>query len=221
MSDRKRNILDTAERMDYYGTANTQLATEVPYTIVLFTNNRDNITRLNQAGISSASAVGAGLSGTRSKVARAAEIENNIRLVAKTAKIIQTKFPDFQNTFILPRGNLTFDQITQYAESFVADAPANKEKFTQYALTADFFADLAGKITGFREASQGQADGKRTNVGATADAENALQATLDNRRELDRTIKNHYRNNPQKLAEWLTASHILQKKKSEPKPQAA
>jgi len=29
---------------------------------------------------------------------------------------------------------------------------------------------------------------------------------------LNNAIKNHYRNNPQKLAEWLTAAHIERKK---------
>ena len=211
MSDRKRNILDAAIRIGFYGDANPQLAAEVPYTIELFAANQNNILRLNQAGITSASAGGAGISGTRSKVARADEIETDIRLVAQTARLIEKRFPDFQNTFVLPRGSLTYDQIFQYTESIIADAPAHKEKFAQYALTDAFFTSLTGKVAGFRIASQEQADGKRTGVGATAEAEDAIKATLDTRKELDRAIKNHYRNNPQKLAEWLTASHIRRK----------
>ena len=111
----------------------------MPYTVELFLANQNNILRLNQAGITSASASGAGSSGTRSKVARADELEVDIRLVAQTARLIEKKFPDFQNTFVLPRGSLTFDQIMQYTESFVADVVPHKDKFDQYALKTEFF----------------------------------------------------------------------------------
>ncbi|CAN5252396.1 hypothetical protein BH10ACI1_BH10ACI1_27920 [soil metagenome] len=46
----------------------------------------------------------------------------------------------------------------------------------------------------------------------------ALQDTLDTRQDLDRALRNHYRNNPAKLAEWLTASHIERKKKKDEQP---
>jgi hypothetical protein len=215
MSDRKRNILDAAVKIDFFGEANPQLASEVPYTVALFLANKNNILRLNAAGITSASALGAGMSGTRSKVARIEEIEADIRLVAQTARLIDIRFPDFQNTFILPRGSLTYDQIIQFAESFVADVPPDKDKFAEYALFDAFFTALTAKVVGYRLASQEQADGKREGVGATAEAEDALRATLATRKELDRVIKNHYRNNPQKLAEWLTASHIRRKQETD------
>ena len=218
MSDRKRNILEAAVRMDFFGEADAQLKTNVPYTVELFTENKDNIARLNQAGITSASAIGAGVSGTRSKAARAEEIEADIRLTAKTARIAEEKDDAFQNTFVLPRGSLTYEQIVQYADSFIADAPASKTVFDKYALKTQFFTDLAAKVAGFRTALQEQSDGKRESVGATADTEDALKATLATRKELDRTIKNHYRNNPQKLAEWLTASHIERKKDADEPP---
>ena len=218
MSDRKRNILEAMLEIDYFDTANPQLKTELPYTIELFERNRDNIERLNLAGIVAASAGGAGKSGTQSKVARINEVEDDIRLIAQTARIIAKKFPDFQNTFILPRGNLTYDQTVQYADSFIADAPPHDAKFSLYGLTAAYFANVGTRVAGFRTASQEQADGKRTGVGATAEQEDALKDSLDTRKELDRAIKNYYRNNPQKLAEWLTASHIKRRDSSEPKP---
>lgn len=189
MSDRKRNILETAVGIDYYGEANRQLADEVPYTVELFVANKNNIARLNQAGITLATSTGAKLSGTRSKVARSEELENDIRLVAQTARLIEKKFPDFQNIFILPRGSLTYEQVMHHAESFIAGAPPHREKFALYALNEAFFTSLAGKVPGFHSVSQEQADGKRSGVGANAEAEAAVKATLDTRKELDRAIK--------------------------------
>lgn len=208
MSDRKRNILEALMRIDFFGEANPQLKTEVPYTDELFTDNQNNINRLNQAGITLASAKGAGLSGTRSKAARADDIEADVRMVAKTARIIEGKDKTFQNTFVVESGKMTYEDTIRYADSFGIDAPANQERFDKYALTEAFFNALKTKVIEFREVSQDQADGKRTGVGANAEQEAAVKGSLETRRELDRAMKNYFRNDPQKLAEWNTASHI-------------
>jgi len=218
MSSRKRNVLAAVERIGYFGEANPVLAVELPATVELFAANQINIDRLHQAGIASTSASGAGLSETRSKVARAREIIADLRLIVKTAKIIEKKNNDFKNSFTMPRGGLTYQQIVERANSFIADAPANQAGFDKYALTAQFFNELKINVDGLRETSQEQADAKRTSVGATADIEAILEDTLDTREELDRALKNHYRDNPQKLAEWLTASHIERKRKTNEQP---
>ncbi len=67
MSDRKRNILEAAERIGYFGMANPQLAGELPSTVEWFADNAGNVERLHQAGITSASRQAA-----RSRAARAA-----------------------------------------------------------------------------------------------------------------------------------------------------
>ena len=213
MSDRKRNILEAAERINFFGEANAQLATELPSTVQMFAANANNVERLHQAGITSASAGGAKASGTRGKVARANEITADLRLVAQTAKVIEKKSKIFKNTFTLPRSGLTYQEITERADSFIADAPAHQADFNKYALSAQFFADLQTDVDEFRQIAHGQADAHRSSVGSTADAEAILEDTLDVREELDRALRNHYRNNPQKLAEWLTASHIERKKR--------
>ena len=139
-------------------------------------------------------------------------------MIVNTAKLMEDKIAGFMNTFVMPNGGLTYDQITEHANSFINDAAAYKNDFTKYALTEEFFSTLAANVAGFADASHGQADAKRTGVGATADVEATLEDLLDNRRNLDRAIKNHCRDNPQKLAEWLTASHIERKKPAAPKP---
>lgn len=208
MSDRKRRILEACEQIDYFGKANPQLKTEVSYSVELFLANQNNINRMNQAGITRVSAKGAGISGTRSKAARAFDMELDLRSIAKTARVLEEKDPTFQNTFVLPRGRLNYEEIEHHTEAFLRDAPANQEGFGKYALTEAFFTALTAKLAGFREAAQDQADGKRTGVGANAEQEDAIKAALATRKELDRTMKNHFRNNPEKLAEWKTASHI-------------
>lgn len=96
MSDRMRNILETCVKIDYFGEANPQLKTEVPYSVELFLANQNNIDRLNQAGITLVAAKGAGLIGTRNKEARIFDIIGDVRMVAKNSRLIETKAPTFQ-----------------------------------------------------------------------------------------------------------------------------
>ncbi len=128
------------------------------------------------------------------------------------------KNKDFKNTFTLSRGSLSYQELVERADSFIADAPVNQAFFEKYALTKQFFTDLGTDVEEFRETAHGQADASRTNVGVTADTEAILQDTLDTRHELDMALRNYYRDNPAKLAEWLTASHIQRKKKKDEQP---
>ncbi len=145
-------------------------------------------------------------------MARAKEIEDDLRLVARTAKIIEKNNKNFRNSFIVPRSGLSYQELTESAAAFIADAPANQTLFDRYALKAQFFADLQADVKEFRQITQGQADAHRSGVGANADTEAILKDTLDVREELDRALQNHYRDDPAKLAEWLTANHIERKR---------
>jgi len=218
MSDKKRNILESLERIDFYGEANPQLATDLPFTVELFAANKANITGLNQAGIVSSSAKGASRSGTRSKVARSREIHSDLRRVARSARRAEKKFPEFRNTFILQAGRLSYQALVEKAEAYITDAPANRDFFDKYGLTTAFFANLQTNVTEFRNITQGQKDAQRTGVGATADTEDILNDALEVRADLKIAIENHYRNDPQKLAEWLTASHIKRKTDTDTPP---
>ena len=129
MSDRKRNILEAAERIGYFGAANPQLAGELASTVEWFADNANNIERLHQAGITSASSGSAKTSGRRSKVARAKEVENDLRLIARTARTIENKEKSFKNTFTLSRGSLSYQELIERVDSFVADALANQAIF--------------------------------------------------------------------------------------------
>jgi hypothetical protein len=208
MSDRKREILNTVERIDFYGEANPQLATELPGTVEMFAANKANITRLHQAGITSDTNEAAGKSGTRSKVARASRIESACRRVAKTAKIIEKKVEGFVNTFEMRSGNYSYQDLIDKGDGFAARRVEHKTHFDKYGLTDAFFAELQTDVEEFREITHEQQDAKRTGVGTTADIEDILEDSLDVRSELKIAIENHYRDNPAKLAEWLAASRI-------------
>lgn len=223
MSDRKRNILAALERIDLYGEANPQLATELTVTVELFAANKDNITRLHQAGVTSDASSAAGKSATRSKVARSREIHSDLRRVARTAKIIEKKVAGFQNTFEMKGGTLSYQELIDKANGFIAKRLDNKNDFAKYGLADAFFTELQADVNELAEATGEQSSAQITGVGATADAEAILADALETRSELKIAIENHYKDNPPKLAEWLTAQHIARTRRStdeEPEPPA-
>lgn len=129
-------------------------------------------------------------------------------MIAKTARLIETKDPAFQNTFVIDDGSMTYEEAINYAVSFCRDAPANQERFDKYALRETFFTALTAKVADFREVAQDQADGKRTGGGANAEQESRAQSRTRYAQGIRPRNENHFRNDPQKLSEWQTASHI-------------
>jgi hypothetical protein len=216
MSDRKREILNSLERIDYYRADNPQLATELPVTVELFAANKTNIADLHAAGVTSDTMTATGKSQTRSKVARARSVASDLRRVARTAKLIEKKKPGFANAFEMPGGYLSYQDLIDKAQAFAIEGAKNQTDFDKYGLKEEFFNDLSQDVAELGEASEGQADAKRGGVGATADTETILENALDVRGELKVAIENHYRNDAAKLAEWHTASHI-RNRRSEPK----
>ena len=216
MSDKKREILNALERMNHYAEDNPQLATELPVTVELFAANKTNIADLHAAGVTSDAMKAMGKSQTRSKVARARSAASDVRRIARTAKIIEKKNPNFVNAFEIPRGHLSYQDLIDKAQAFAIEGAKNQTDFDKYGLNEEFFAGLSQDVEELGEASEDQADAKRGGVGATADTETILENALDVRAELKVAIENHYRNNAAKLAEWLTASHI-RSRRSEPK----
>ena len=108
--------------------------------------------------------------------------------------------------------------MIERAETFIAKAAEHRVVLEKFALTPQFFAEIGTDVQGFQDSTHGQADAKRTGVGATADTEEIIEDTLDVFKDLDVALRNHYRDNPAKLAEWLTASHIERKRKKSDMP---
>lgn len=217
MSDRKREILNCLERVDFHGEANPQLATELPGTVEMFAANKNNIARLHQAGITSDTSSAAGKSGTRSKVARSRSIHSDLRRVAKTAKRIEKKVPGFVNTFEMRGGTLGYQELIDKADAFIAKRVEDKNHFSKYGLTDAFFSELRTDVDELKEITRGQTDAKRTSVGATADSEGIIEDSLDTRADLKIALENHYKDNPAKLAEWLNACRIERRRQAEAK----
>jgi hypothetical protein len=109
--------------------------------------------------------------------------------------------------FLMPRNN--GDQaLLNSARAFAADAVAFQAQFVSVGLAATFITQINADITMFEGTltTKGAAMGIQT--GATGGLEGAAHQAAVALHVLKTIVPNTYKNDPAKLAEWATASHV-------------
>ena len=118
--------------------------------------------------------------------------------------------------FLMPHNN--GDQaLLNSARAFAADAAAFSDALISTGLSADFITQLNTDITAFEAAVNAKGAALGTQAGATGGLEAAAHKAAVALHVLGTIVKNTYKNDPAKLAEWATASHV---EKHTPVPRA-
>lgn len=122
--------------------------------------------------------------------------------------------------FLMPHSN--GDQaLLNTARAFAADAAAFSAALISVGLPADFIAHLNADITAFESAISAKGAGQVAQGGATGGIEDATHKAAIALHVLDTIVRNKYKADPTKLAEWVIASHVEKHtpvKKETPKP---
>jgi hypothetical protein len=118
--------------------------------------------------------------------------------------------------FLMPHNN--GDQaLLNAARAFAADAVAFQAQFVSVGLPATFITQLNSDIAGFETAVSTKGAALGTKAGATSGLEDAAHKAAVALHVLNTVVKNTCKNNPARLAEWTTASHV---EKHTPVPRA-
>jgi len=118
--------------------------------------------------------------------------------------------------FLLPRS--AGDQaLLNAARAFQTDVAPFSAQLINLGLDANFLANLGTDITNFEAAISAKSAGTGTQAGATGGLEDAAHKAAVALHVLNTVVRNKYKNDPQKLAEWATASHV---EKHTPVPRA-
>ena len=94
------------------------------------------------------------------------------------------------------------------ARAFAADAVAFQVPFVSVGLDVDFITHLNADITAFEAAVTAKGKGKLARGGATGGLEDAAHKAGVALLILNTVVRNTCKNDPAKLAEWATASHL-------------
>ena len=118
--------------------------------------------------------------------------------------------------FLMPHSN--GDQaLLNSARAFATDAVPFSAQFISLGLPATFLTQLNTDITAFEALITNKGSGVSAQAGATGGLESAAHQAAVALHVLNTIVKNTYKNNPTKLAEWATASHV---EKHTPVPRA-
>ena len=132
----------------------------------------------------------------------------NMRSIARAARLKAEEEPDFVNELIVPATNLNYQRTIEAALAFIEKGAPLEIQLKEYGLLDGTFAELTEDTADLEQANRQQGSAATTTVGANARLDNALKGILDLRRKIGDIAKNLLADNPQKLAEWMTASHL-------------
>jgi hypothetical protein len=163
-----------------------------------------------------ASGQSAAQAGTTSRAAARAALREDLEAIRRTARAIALEDPDFLNKFRLPRGKINDQQLLATARAFAADAAPAKNEFVRHEMPADFLDDLNADIADFETAIAAQNQSQAAHVAATAAIDATLERAVNIVRRLDAIVRNKFRNDPQTLAGWLSATHVERTRRRQP-----
>jgi hypothetical protein len=124
--------------------------------------------------------------------------------------------PGLDGKFLMPRSG--GDQaLLNSARAFQTDAAAFSAQLIGLGLAATFLTQLGTDITAFETAISAKGAALGAQVGATSGLEDTTHKAAVALHVLNTIVKNTYKNNPAKLAQWATASHV---EKHTPVPRA-
>jgi len=109
--------------------------------------------------------------------------------------------------FLMPRSG--GDQaLLNSARAFQTDAAAFSAQLISLGLPATFLTQLGTDITAFEASITAKGAGVGAQAGATGGLESTAHQAAIALHVLKTIVPNIYKNNPAKLAEWATASHV-------------
>jgi hypothetical protein len=153
-----------------------------------------------------AAAHGTGLSeakqGTKTRGQTRDVLEQLLNLIRSVAKVlgIEDNFPRSAKD--------NDDELLQTADIYAAHALPRKAQFIAHELPPDFLEDLAAAKAAFQAGIAEQNNAVGDHVSAREELDHSRDNLVAKVRNLGAVYKVRYANNPGKLAEWTTASHI-------------
>lgn len=213
MTDRIRRLYEMYLRVSTFMTTNADDFSDVPFVKTAAASLQSLTGTLGTLGAAKITMTAASKDSTASRGDARESLRDYLEYIAEVWRFSYDEAGGDENMFRVPAGNNDQNLIAS-GKAFAAALPAHKQIFIDHGLPDDVIAQLQSRTDAFEQAvlSAGAARGERVGTNAAFD-EPARQAKrlVD---KLSPTVKRKYRDNPQKLAEWLVAVHLAPQPKS-------
>lgn len=164
---------------------------------------------------------GTAQAGTAQRAVARRNLFDYLKTLANTANTIARRQPGFNRRFPSPTDK-NDQELLSDARAVAPEAAANEAVFIRYGLKETLINSGAGLIAAFENSFE-QTDEALASRGAAVGTKKAAAEDADDYfDDLNRYIRNHYSDQPAKLAAWKIAAHIerspTKKKDDAPKP---
>jgi hypothetical protein len=150
---------------------------------------------------------GAAKAATEAKSARLESIRRQMKTMRETMVSCEPQQPGVSQHFNMP-ASTSAESIVEGARAFIATGTTMKPLFLSREMPENFLEVLADTIQSYEEAVNDYNLHSANRAAARAMLDDVCSQVLAVRRELDPIVRNKYRNDPEKLAMWETASHL-------------
>lgn len=214
MLERTKNVLDMLISIEEFDKANRADYANLPDISARYAVVRTAIESITANSITKVS--GEKSRAVEQKSVLRLAIRRKMKELARTARGININDIGFQKLFRLPESDNDQLLITT-AREFTGKANENKSAFFALGIPENLMDDLAEDVDALEQANLDKTAAQAKTVGATAEIDRQVELAMDAAVIIDIAMKNVYRDNPAKLAEWTSARHIRRKKPSAPK----
>ncbi len=219
MTDEDLKEVKSAGKMTAVMTAHHNVFKDVLRAMSLKTELIDDMAILQAEGASAISAMGMQKDGTQDKNAGETALEKLLRKIAANGKTIKTDDPTFDNTFKLPSGSLSNQDLLDTGYAFKNDlTPAAVAKFGAYGYFDATPENIQTEIDAILAGSAQQNAGRSSGIAATAEERAAVTRLKKNRRLMKTVGENivEAHGDPGLIAEWKAACKLEKNKPAEP-----
>ena len=213
MNDRIKRLFEMFLRVLTFMTANAADFQDVPFIAATVAKLQTEADALAALGAEKVTTTAASKDSSIFKGDARTALYDYLKYIAGVWRTAFDEVEGSENEFRIPPGN-SDQTLIAAGKSFAAEAVGRKEIFLAHGVAADFITQIEDKTAAFEQTitMADTAHGERVGTNA-AFVEPARRAKklVD---KLAPVVKYKYRNNPQKLAAWLVASHVERPAKS-------
>jgi hypothetical protein len=207
MNAANRRVSEMTTRMKGYGTMTVDGFPANSIGWQKFSTLNDLADKMDLYGSREAQEKGAAKAATEAKAALLSNIGRQMKTIRETAISVEPQQPGISQNFNMPASN-SAESIIEAARAFVAAATPLKPLFLSREMPENFLEVLTDTIQSYEDAVNNANLHSANRVAARTMVSGVCSQVLVLRRELDPIVRNKYRDDPEKLALWETASHL-------------
>ena len=166
-----------------------------------------------------------GLLGVRASSATKNELrdlmrEAHLAHIAQVARTARGEAPAVQHEFVFRPGTTTHVAFQTTARAFLTQAEAHRELLVRHGLVESVLTELRQSLDQFDAAMVAGAEGRASHVRASAELRRLANQVVQGVKVLDRFNRVRFRNSPDLLASWLSASNVVATPRGKTEPES-